>query len=290
MPAPPPPETPDRVVRRAASHEESVRAGRGWWDEEAETYYAEHGRDLGDADLSWGPEGRTEAELGVLGPLRGLDVLEVGGGAAQGARWCAGQGARVLSCDVSGGMLTVAQRLDASRPGASPAAYLQCDGAALPLADACLDVVFTAHGVLAFVPDATSTLREWARVVRPGGRVVFSLPHPFRWVFPDVPGPEGLVARHSYFDRAAYVEETAAGVATYTEHHRTLGDLVRAVHDAGLVLVDLVEPTWVPGRHAWGGWSATRGDLLPGTALLVTVRPADDPDTRQGHSLVTKGS
>ena len=59
----PPPPSPDRVARRTADHAESVRADRAWWDAEAETYYEEHGAFLGDADLVWGPEGWTEAEL-----------------------------------------------------------------------------------------------------------------------------------------------------------------------------------------------------------------------------------
>lgn len=271
------PPTPDRVTRRTADHEETVRADRDWWDGEAESYYAEHGAFLGDADLVWGPEGWTEAELGLLGDLAGADVLEVGAGAAQGGRWCARQGARVLSSDLSAGMLQVARRIDereerAGRP-TGPTAYLQCDGARLPLADASFDVVLTAHGVLAFVPDAEQALREWARVLRPGGRCVFSVPHPFRWALPDAPGPEGLVVRHSYFDRRAYVEETQDGRATYAEHHRTVGDLVRAVVASGLVLVDLVEPPWPAGRdHVWGGWSRTRGELLPGTAIFVCER------------------
>lgn len=272
------PPTPDRVTRRAVDHEETVRADRAWWDGEAEDYYAEHGSFLGDAALVWGPEGWTEAELGLLGPLAGADVLEVGAGAAQGGRWCARQGARVLASDLSAGMLRVARRIDdrdeaAGMTSPGPTAYLQCDGARLPLADSSFDVVLTAHGVLAFVPDAELALREWARVLRPGGRCVFSVPHPFRWAFPDVPGPEGLVVRHSYFDRRAYVEETHDGRATYAEHHRTVGDLVRAVAGAGLVLEDLIEPEWPVGRdHVWGGWSRVRGEVLPGTAILVCTR------------------
>lgn len=278
MSTPGTPPTPDRVTRRPADHEETVRADREWWDAEAEGYYAEHGGFLGDADLVWGPEGWTEAELGLLGALAGADVLEVGAGAAQGGRWCARQGARVVASDLSAGMLRVARRIDSRdeaagmRP-AGPTGYLQCDGARLPLADASFDVVLTAHGVLAFVPDAGAALREWARVLRPGGRCVFSLPHPIRWALPDAPGPEGLVVRHSYFDRRAYVEETQDGRATYAEHHRTVGDLVRAVSAAGLVLLDLVEPEWPTAHdHVWGGWSRTRGELVPGTAILVCAR------------------
>jgi SAM-dependent methyltransferase len=269
---PSPPPSPDRVSRRPVGHREAVRAGRGWWDAEADAYYSEHGDFLGDDALVWGPEGWTEEQLGLLGELAGTDVLEVGAGAAQGGRWCAAQGARVVATDLSAGMLRVAHRVDADpRHQDRPVpAYVQCDGARLPFADGSFDRVMTAHGVLAFVPDLEGTLREWARVLRPGGRCVFSLPHPLRWVFPDVPGQQGLTVTHSYFDRRPYVEETADGVATYSEHHRTLGDLVRAVTAAGLHLVDLVEPGWPAGSdHVWGGWSRLRGELIPGTAVLV---------------------
>ncbi|MGB7817741.1 MAG: SAM-dependent methyltransferase, partial [Ornithinibacter sp.] len=63
-------------------------------------------------------------------------------------------------------------------------------------------------------------------------------------------------------------------IVTYAEHHRTLGDLVRQVVAAGLVLTDLVEPEWPPRNTAtWGGWSPLRGALLPGTAIVVARKP-----------------
>ncbi|MGL5851468.1 MAG: class I SAM-dependent methyltransferase, partial [Phycicoccus sp.] len=161
---------------------------------------------------------------------------------------------------------------------------LQCDGAVLPLGDASVDRVFTAYGVVPFVADSGVVLAEAARVLRPGGRFVFSTSHPMRWAFPDVPGPEGLTATHSYFDRTPYVEEEA-GMVTYAEHHRTLGDLVRQVAKAGLVLIDLVEPEWPAwNTRTWGGWSPLRGRLLPGTAILV----ADRPDGRARGSAGTE--
>ncbi|HPB72717.1 MAG TPA: SAM-dependent methyltransferase, partial [Phycicoccus sp.] len=59
------------------------------------------------------------------------------------------------------------------------------------------------------------------------------------------------------------------------EHHRTLGDRVREIVAAGLVLVDLVEPEWPDGNdQTWGGWSPLRGAHLPGTAIFVTRKPA----------------
>jgi ubiquinone/menaquinone biosynthesis C-methylase UbiE len=268
--------------RRPVGDAETRAANRAWWDGEAEDYHAEHGEFLGDAGFVWGPEGWTEDELDLLGVRDGMTVLEIGAGAAQCSRWLARHhDVRVIASDLSRGMLRTAARIDAEdgrRLGAhggtaSPLPLLQCDGTALPVADESVDRVFTSYGVIPFVADSSAVLREAARVLRPGGRFVFSTSHPVRWAFPDVPGPEGLTVRTSYFDRTPYVE-SEAGVVTYAEHHRTLGDLVRQVVLAGLVLTDLVEPEW-PERNTatWGGWSPLRGRLLPGTAILVCDRP-----------------
>ena len=78
---------PAAVVARPAGAEESARANRWWWDASAADYQDEHGAFLGDADLLWCPEGLREADAHLLGDVRGRDVLEVGCGAAQGARW-----------------------------------------------------------------------------------------------------------------------------------------------------------------------------------------------------------
>lgn len=258
----------------APGPQESAAANRSWWDAEAPAYYAEHGAFLGDADLVWCPERLREADARLLGDVRGLDVLEMGCGAAQGARWLAGQGARVTAYDVSGGQLAQARQLDA-RTGTTGIAYLQADAQAVPLADASYDLVVSAFGALPFVADAAGAMAEVRRVLRPGGRLVASVSHPFRWAFADDPGPNGLVVRQSYFDRTPYVERDERGVASYVEHHRTVGDWVRAVVGAGLVLTDLLEPEWPDGHdQEWGQWSPLRGRLLPGTLVLHATRPA----------------
>ncbi|MGZ4698047.1 MAG: class I SAM-dependent methyltransferase [Oryzihumus sp.] len=276
----------EQVGRRAADQEETVRANRSWWDGEAVGYYAEHGAFLGDTDFVWGPEGVREEELHLLGDVRGKQVLEIGAGAAQCSRYLAGLGAQVVASDLSGGMLRQGRAIDATavpelgaptqgapapRP---PVPLVQCDAAALPFGDAAFDTVFTAYGVVPFVADSALVMRECARVLRPGGRLVFSTTHPIRWAFADDPGPEGLVARLPYFDRTPYVEADASGRATYVEHHRTLGDRVRELTAAGLRLVDLVEPEWPETNgQEWGGWSPLRGAIIPGTAIFVAERP-----------------
>ena len=73
------------------------------------------------------------------------------------------------------------------------------------------DLACSAYGAIPFVADVEAVFAEVARVLRPGGRWVFSVTHPVRWAFPDAPGPEGLVADRPYFDRTPYVERDDVG-------------------------------------------------------------------------------
>ena len=261
------------VAHRPAGQDESARANLRWWDAAAPAYLAEHGTDLGDADFLWCPEGLREADAGLLGDVAGRRVLEIGCGSAPCSRWLARQGADVVALDLSGGMLARAAELNRATGTAVP--LLQADAGALPLATASADVACSAYGGLPFVADAGAVLAEVTRVLRPGGRFVASVNHPMRWPFPDSPDPEDLQITSSYFDRTPYVETDGAGRAVYVEHHRTVGDWVRAVVGAGLVLADLVEPEWTPGRtQHWGQWSPERGALVPGTLILVCRKPA----------------
>jgi hypothetical protein len=124
-------------------------------------------------------------------------------------------------------------------------------------------------------------MAEADRVLRPGGRFVFSVNHPMRWMFLDDPGPDGLVATLSYFDRSPYVETDDDGVATYVEHHRTMGDRVRELVGAGLSVLDVVEPEWPAGhQELWGQWSPLRGRLFPGTVIFVSEKPPEPRGAR----------
>ena len=255
-------------MRSDLGKRDSVRASRQYWDAEAPQYAAEHGAFLGDeragSDLVWGPEGWTEAELGLLGEVAGRRVLEVGAGGAQGSRWLVEQGGQAVALDLSHAMLAHSRSHSPSVP------LVQADAGDLPFAGSSFDLACSAYGAVPFVADVAGVFAEVARVLRPGGRWVFSVTHPVRWAFPDAPGPAGLVADRPYFDRTPYVERDTSGRATYVEHHRTLGDTVRALASCGFAIEDLVEPEW-PERNdeIWGGWSPTRGRILPGTAIWV---------------------
>jgi SAM-dependent methyltransferase len=256
----------NRPVRVELSEVETSRASRTYWDSAAAEYLAEHGDFLGDDRFIWCPEGVDEEAAQLLGPVRGKRVLEVGCGAAQCSRWLVGQGANVVAFDISVEQLRIARDLDA-RTGTT-VRTVAADAVALPYRDSVFDTVCSAFGALPFVADVGTALRELERVLKPGGLLVFSVTHPFRWTMPDDPSPAGLVITHSYFDRTPYVEIDDVGTPVYAEHHRTTGDWIRELTAAGFVIDDLLEPEWPAGHDlVWGGWGPERGRFVPGTAI-----------------------
>jgi SAM-dependent methyltransferase len=100
--------------------------------------------------------------LGVLAPLDGRVVGDVGCGSGRYIDALRGAGARVVGIDLSVGML-------AGVP--SPPALVAADGQSLPLTNASLDVVMMMH-MLYHVPDPALAVAEAARVLRPAGKLL----------------------------------------------------------------------------------------------------------------------
>ena len=103
----------------------------------------------------------------LAGPLQGKRVLDVGCGDGAYALAAARQGAHVVGVDASLPMIEVAR----ARAAGLDVEFRQADAAALPFEDGRFDGVL-AVTVLCFVPDAAAALREMARVLAPGGRLV----------------------------------------------------------------------------------------------------------------------
>lgn len=264
------------VSRTRVDSGASARASRAWWDADAAQYHDEHAEFLGvdspEGEFVWCPEGLHEGDWHLLGDIAGRRILEVGCGSAPCSRWLAAHGAYPVGLDLSRGMLE--RGLAAMARGGPRVPLVQAGAEELPFAGESFDLACSAFGAVPFVADSARVMREVARVLRPGGRWVFSVNHPMRWIFPDDPGPDGLRATMPYFDRTPYVEVDDEDNPTYVEHHRTVGDRVREIVAAGLVLVDLIEPDWPEWLdREWGQWSPLRGEIFPGTAIFVTEKP-----------------
>src|SRR3954447_22372632 len=66
-------------------------------------------------DAVWGLFAVPERDLGVLGPVQGLDVVELACGTAYFSAWLARAGARPVAVDLSHEQLMTARRMQAAR-------------------------------------------------------------------------------------------------------------------------------------------------------------------------------
>src|SRR6476659_8253079 len=90
-------------------------------------------------EIAWGLFAAPERDLGVLGDVRGVDVLELACGTAYFSAWLARAGARVVAVDFSGEQLATASRLQDQLGPAFP--LVQGDAERAPLASGTFDLV-----------------------------------------------------------------------------------------------------------------------------------------------------
>jgi demethylmenaquinone methyltransferase/2-methoxy-6-polyprenyl-1,4-benzoquinol methylase len=124
--------------------------------------------------LSLGIDRRWRAALiACAGNARGGCVVDVCCGTGDVALLFAQEGARVVGIDFTGEMLHFAQRKlrDRGAAGAERLAFIRGDAMALPLASGTAGLVTIAFGIRN-VADRSACLREIARVLQPGGRLV----------------------------------------------------------------------------------------------------------------------
>ena len=110
--------------------------------------------------------------IGLLAPTNGELILDAGCGTGRNLKRLLLPGSNPVGIDFSLGMLSVARR---EHPDASLAiADLQ---EPLPFTDASFDAVLCAL-IGEHLGDLLGVLREFLRVLKPGGRLVFSVYHP----------------------------------------------------------------------------------------------------------------
>ncbi len=110
----------------------------------------------------------AETAVAQVPALTGTTVLDAGCGTGAAARAALVRGAaRVVGADVNRFMLAV------GRESLTAAEFWDADVRALPFPDGSFDVVACTH-TLQFVPEPERAVREFARVLRPGGRLVLT--------------------------------------------------------------------------------------------------------------------
>jgi len=121
-------------------------------------------------EITWGLFKIPERELGVLGDLEGRDVVELGCGSAYFSGWLAARGARPVGVDLTPAQLATARRCQERFGTSFP--LVEANAEDVPLPDASFDLVLSEYGASVWC-DPELWVAEAARLLRPGGRLVF---------------------------------------------------------------------------------------------------------------------
>lgn len=189
---------------------------------------------------------RTEltnpALLDSLGTVNGMRVLDAGCGEGYLTRKLASSGANALGVDSSRNLIDAASHFVPS--GASSPAFEVQDVNDLRLDSGSFDLVVCNH-LMNDLPDPTGPIREFSRVLRPGGRLAVLMLHPCfysdRASRGDDQGP-GLAYFSARKISQKFNVDGVISPAEVTSYHRPLEFYIRSFRDACLWITDLQEP------------------------------------------------
>ncbi|KAB8166524.1 methyltransferase domain-containing protein [Streptomyces sp. 3MP-14] len=177
------------------------------------------------------------AMLALAGDVAGRRVLDAGCGSGLLSAALRDRGAVVSGFDSSAGMLELARR----RLGDGADLRVTDLGGPLPYPDDTFDDV-VASLVLHYLEDWGPALAELRRVLKPGGRLIASIDHPFavNLIHREV----GREAECDYFDTTRWTTEWTIGsqTALVSRWHRPLHATVRAFTGAGFRITVISEP------------------------------------------------
>lgn len=159
------------------------------YDSFAEAYAAETENNLVNAYYA------RPAMLALAGDVAGRRILDAGCGSGPLSAALRDRGAVVTGIDVSAGMLTLARR----RLGDGVDLHVVDLNDRLPFDDGAFDDV-VASLVLHYLEDWGPTLAELRRVLRPGGRLIASVDHPFVAYTFQEPRPDYFATTSYTFD------------------------------------------------------------------------------------------
>jgi SAM-dependent methyltransferase len=185
-------------------------------------------------EIRWGLFRLPEADLGLLGDVCDLDIVELACGTAFLSASLARAGGRPVGVDLSPAQLATARRCQQRHDLDFP--LIEADAGCVPLRTASFDVVVSEYGAAPWC-DPRSWLSEAARLLRPDGRLVF-LTHSVTVALcvPEAGGVAGDRLLRSQHD-VARVEWEGGGI----EHHPSHADWIRLLREHGFAIDALHE-------------------------------------------------
>jgi SAM-dependent methyltransferase len=220
--------------------------------------------------VTWGLFRIPEHDLGVLRDVAGARVLEVGCGTGYLSAWLARAGARPVALDLSPDQLATARRCQQTSGVSFP--LVESDGAEVPFRSASFDLVVSEYGVAPWCPPE-SWLAEAARVLCPGGRLVFLTNSVLVGLC--VPEDAGFAGERLLCPQRSLSPVAWPGGGV--EHHPGHGDWVRLLTGAGFVvdaLHELFPPDDAPTHEHYDIVTAEWARRWPAEDLWVAHLPS----------------
>jgi SAM-dependent methyltransferase len=216
---------------------EHVRRNRAYWDAMADQWVDRGRRDWEAPDPVWGIWHIPESEAKLLPDVSGLDVIELGCGTGYVSAWLARRGARPVGVDNSAEQLKTARAFQQEFGIEFPLIHGNAEH--VPFPNASFDLAISEYGA-AIWADPYKWIPEAARVLKPGGRLIFMGNTP--WIILSVPDLESDGAATNellrpYFGMHRFEWPDSDGV----EFHLGYGDWIRLLHASGFEIEDLVE-------------------------------------------------
>jgi SAM-dependent methyltransferase len=216
--------------------EDHVIANRRSWDEEADAWVERGRRDWASDEITWGTWRVPESSLHLLPDLDGADVVELGCGTGYVSSWLARRGARPVGLDNSGRQLATARTLQ--REFRIPFPLVHADAERAPLRDASFDLASSEYGAALWC-DPYRWIPEAARLLRPGGRLVF-LGHSYvsMLTFPESDLPAGDVLVRPHFGMHRFEWSDGGGGVEFAIPH---GEMIELLRRSGFEIEGLAE-------------------------------------------------
>jgi SAM-dependent methyltransferase len=134
----------------------------------------------------------------------------------------------------------------------------------VPLPDASFDIVFSDHAALSW-GDPQRVVPEVARLLRPGGLLVFNVTSPFARMCLDEEADRQVETLLLPYFRLHIIDE-GDGAATYNLGY---GEWIRLLHANALVVEDLVEPQPPEGATTTYGIPVAWAERWPAECIWV---------------------
>ena len=181
-------------------------------------------------EITWGMFRAPERELGVLGDVAGLDVVELGCGTAYFSAWLARRGARPVGVDPTPAQLETAARTQQATGIEFP--LVEAPGEQVPLPDGSFDLALSEHGAATWA-DPYEWVPEAARLLRPKGRLVFMHTTPLATIcFAEDDSGITAALQRPYFGLHRLEWPDGDGVEFQLTHGAWIDLLVRSSFDA----------------------------------------------------------